>query len=269
MPIGNIAARSPWRIASGAGSILATAGQQDLAARCPRVAALLPQLAEALAAHASTMAGRLFDLTDFSADETALIGEVLGEGEVSGMAALPDGIVAQVQESVLAGLWRVRFQGPGGGCVADYLEVAAVPEAVCRAALLTRTGLEVGVPPEGTMNVLPVLAEIRDHAARHQPGAPPHVINFTLLPMTEADMGFLQASLGEGPVMLFSRGYGACRVVATGLRHVWSVQYFNTAGVVVLDTLEIGDVPEAVLAATEDFRESATRLLEMAEACFA
>jgi hydrogenase-1 operon protein HyaF len=118
------------------------------------------------------------------------------------------------------------------------------------------------------MNVMPLLAEIRHRMARWQPGDDAHVINFSLLPMTPEDMAFLQASLGRGPVAFVSRGYGACRVTATGARHVWSVQYLNAMDAVILDTLEIVDIPAAVLAAAEDFQDSAVRLREIEEAYF-
>ena len=56
--------------------------------------------------------------------ERSLLDDILGEGEVSGIVALPDRRVAQVQESVMAGLWRVRFTDASGARVADYVEVA-------------------------------------------------------------------------------------------------------------------------------------------------
>jgi hydrogenase-1 operon protein HyaF len=247
---------------------LATAASEAMIRSCPRVAAMLPDVAAALAAQTQGAPGVLFDLTDLEPAETALIGEVLGEGEVAATVALPDGIVAQVQESVLAGLWRVRFQGPDGQCAADYLEVGAVPEAARQGARLTAPEIDPGAPPEGAMNVMPLLAEIRHRMARWQPGDDAHVINFSLLPMTPEDMAFLQATLGRGPVAFVSRGYGACRVTATGARHVWSVQYLNAMDTVILDTLEIVDIPAAVLAAAEDFQDSAIRLREIEEAYF-
>jgi hydrogenase-1 operon protein HyaF len=94
------------------------------------------------------------------------------------------------------------------------------------------------------------------------------VINFSLLPMTPEDMAFLQATLGQGPVRLASRGYGQVRAVATAARGVWSVQYANTMDTVALDTLEIGDVPAVVIAADEDFADSSVRLREIDEAYF-
>ena len=255
--------------ATGAPAFLATGAAEALIRACPRVVAMLPEIATALDTQEEAAPGRLFDVTPFSAEETRLLGEVLGEGEVSATAALPGGVVAQVQESVLAGLWRVRFEGPDGQLLADYVEVAAIPQVVRQAAALPAPAIAPGTPPEGAMNVMPLLAEIADRMARWQPGEPAHVLNFSLLPMTPADMAYLQACLGSGPVALAAGGYGSCRVLATGARHVWSVQYSNAGDEVVLDTLEIGDVPTAVLAAGEDFRDSAERLREIAAAYFA
>ena len=76
----------------------------------------------------------------------------------------------------------------------------------------------------------------------------------------------LTTVLGQMPLVIRSGGYGSCRVFATGLRHVWAVQYINSMGNVILDTLEIGGVPVAVLAAREDFEDSAERLGEIMQA---
>ena len=260
---------APAVSATGAPAFLATGAAEALIDACPRIVAMLPEIAAALEEQEPAAPGRLFDVTGFSADETRLLGEVLGAGEVAATAALPGGVVAQVQESVLAGLWRVRFEGPDGQHLADYVEVAAVPEVVRQAAALAAPAIDPGTPPEGAMNVMPLLAEIADRMARWQTGEPSHVVNFSLLPMTPTDMAYLQSRLGSGKVVLAARGYGSCRVQATGARHVWSVQYSNAGDEVVLDTLEIGDVPAAVLAAAEDFRDSAARLREIAAAYFA
>lgn len=40
------------------------------------------------------------------------------------------------------------------------------------------------------MNVLPVLAEIRERALAWRPGIRSQIINFTLLPMSPVDMSF-------------------------------------------------------------------------------
>lgn len=249
-------------------NFLATRSAAELIAHCPTVAELLPQLADALAVQTAQEPNRLFDITDLPADDRELLSQVVGEGEVAGVAVLTDGVVAQVQESVMAGLWRVRFTDASGALVADYLEIGAIPQAVRKAAELAAADISFGAPPQGAMNVMPVLAEIRERMAAHTPGVASHIINFSLLPMSEADMGFLQETLGDGPVRLVSRGYGTCRVLATGARNVWSVQFFNAMDTIILDTLEIGDVPAAACAADEDFRDSAERLREIDEAYF-
>ena len=91
---------------------LATSTAEEMIRRCRQTAALLPQIADALAVQKAGQPGRLFDITDFSDDDRELIGETLGEGEVAGIAALSNGIVAQIQEAVMAGVWRIRFKLP-------------------------------------------------------------------------------------------------------------------------------------------------------------
>lgn len=253
---------------TGTISFLATSSAEELIARCPRVAALLPEMVAALETQEVGQPSRLFDLDGWGADDLELLGQVLGEGEVSATVALPDGVVAQVQESVMAGLWRVRFTDASGARVADYVEVASVPAAVERAAAMTTVLEDLPPPPDGAMNVMSLLTEIRDRALAHRPGDPSHTVTFSLFPMSEADMTHLQDTLGPGPVQMLSRGYGTCRIVATATRNVWSVQFFNAMDTIVLDTLEIGDVPVTARAAVEDFRDSAERLKDIREAYF-
>ena len=271
LPIGfdPLADASNGRTASGAISLLATGKAEDLIRHCPRVHEMLPRIADALDAQTAAEPGKLFDLTEFSGDEKELMAQVLGSGEVAGVVAMPDGVTAQVQESTMAGLWRVRFTNPDGKLFADYLEVSSLPEIARRAALVNTQPLVYGAPPAGAMNVMPLLNEIASRSEAHQPGEPSHTITFTLLPMSPEDMEFLQASLGAGGVRLASKGYGSCRVLSTATKHVWSVQYFNSMDQIILDTLEIGDAPAAACAADEDFGDSAQRLREIEEAYFA
>jgi hydrogenase-1 operon protein HyaF len=225
-------------------------------AQCGAGKALLQDIAEALAGGDPRT---VFDLAGLGKEDLTLIEEVLGVGEVS---IIIDGAERiRIQESVMAGLWRVR----GGS--SDYVEIGDVPGVVRQAALERMSPeLPIGAPPDGIMNVMPVLAEIRERMAADRPGAATHVINFTLFPMNEADMAFLQRSLGLGPIRMLSRGYGTCRITATARFPVWSVQYLNAMDTVILDTLEIGDVPTAACAAREDIEDSAIRLREILEA---
>ncbi len=188
--------------------------------------------------------------------------DVLGQGEVT--VTVTGNRVYRIRETALPGLWRVQVCGEGGEVDAELLEIADVPTVV-RAANASGTYGEVsiGEPPKEAMNVLPVLAELRHRAQGWRPGVKNHVVSFTLLPMNAADMAHLERQLGHGPVLGESKGYGRCRVELTERRNVWSVQHFNSTGALVLDTIEVGDVPVALTAAQEDFEDSAERLAQL------
>jgi len=267
-PIGeeSLNATNSGLTAAGALAKLATLDSAELARNCPNAVELLSRLAAAIASQKSDAPSQLFRLGNLNDLERRLIADVLGEGEVAGVVALPNGSLAQIQESVLAGIWRVRLETDTSD---EYIEVGTVPEIVKRAAAdLTAGDIEIGTPPEGAMNVLPVLAEIRERALAWRAGMRSQIINFTLLPMSPVDMSFLQETIRNGPIQLVSRGYGTCRVLATGIRNVWSVQFFNAMDTIILDTLEVGGVPTVAVAADEDFEDSAERLREIIEAYF-
>ncbi|MGY8663916.1 hydrogenase expression/formation C-terminal domain-containing protein [Bradyrhizobium sp. UFLA05-109] len=252
--------------ATGALAKLASLDSAELARNCPKAVELLSKLVITIASQKVAGPTRLFRLGHLDDLERKLIADVLGEGEVSGLIALPNGSLAQIQESVLAGIWRVRL---GTDEASEYLEVGAIPEIVKRAAAdFTTVDFEIGQVPVGAMNVLPVLAEIRERALAWRPGLRSQIINFTLLPMNPVDMTFLQETIRNGASQLVSRSYGTCRVFATGIRNVWSVQFFNAMDSIILDTLEIGGVPKVAIAADEDFEDSAERLQEIIEAYF-
>lgn len=249
--------------AARTGNPLDTHSQSEMQDAQP-VLRFAAKVADALQSHGPDKPHPVFELNDLSDPERKLLAEILGEGEVHAMVS--GETPAQIAESVMAGLWLVRETDADGAVVREYLEVGDVPGLVRQAAVATGTEFDPGQPPEGAMNVMPVLAEIAERASAYMSGQRNHVISFTLLPMTEADQTHLQTALGPGPVHMVSRGYGRCRVLATGVRHVWAVQYFSANDEVILDTVEIGDVPKAACAEQEDFEDSAERLQEILEA---
>ena len=202
-----------------------------------------------------------FDLAWLDGAQRAALDAVLGDGEVTGTTQL-DGVRWTVREVMTVGLWRIS--GDDG---AEHLEVASVPWPVVDAARsLGRAPIDLPPqPPAGAMNAPSVLAEISDRAAAFEPSGPTEVVNFTLLPMSEMDESLLTGVLGRAELSLESGGFGICRVLATRWRHVWAVQYLNAMGHTILDTVEVGDVPEAVRAAPEDFSDSARRLGQLIE----
>lgn len=201
--------------------------------------------------------------------DRALINSVLGEGEVSArvLPRAPAGDELRVQESVFAGVWRV-VHTRGDQVVSDQLEMGFVPEALQQAAAQDRW-LEAprwnGPLPPNVQNAPLLLAEIEDQWQRWRQGLSPHVINLTLLPMSQEDIGFMDHHLGTGRVVILSRGYGNCRITNTCTPHTWRVVYYNSEDAVILNTVEVGALPAVAQAAREDLEDSLERLREVLE----
>ncbi|MBV8047920.1 MAG: hypothetical protein JO171_12235 [Paludibacterium sp.] len=203
------------------------------------------------------------DLGALDAANRQLINQLLGEGEVSARVARRDGLRLDIQESVFAGVWRVLTYDADERLVADRIEACPIPadvwreaRAFGRPALALPDAADLG----GLMNAAPLATEIADAMQHAKDEA--HVINLTLLPLSPADLAWLDALLGPGNSGVFSRGYGKCRVMATTLANVWRVQYFNGMNGILLDTVEITRIPEVALAAGDDLADTLTRLHE-------
>jgi hydrogenase-1 operon protein HyaF len=190
--------------------------------------------------------------------------QLLGEGEVS--IQVGGARPLRIQESVFTGVWRCCEIGADGRLQHDWLEAAALPQAALEAA---RAAAADGLPPTafpaGTMNSPALLAEITSQRRGRAAGQRAHVINLTLFPLTPDDHAVLQAALPVGPVAMISRGFGNCRVTSTLTRDVWRVQYFNSMNTLILDTIEVVDVPEVALASPEDLDDSRLRLAELVQ----
>ena len=91
------------------------------------------------------------------------------------------------------------------------------------------------------------------------------MINLTLFPLTPDDHAVLEQALPVGCVAMISRGFGNCHITSTALRDVWRVQYFNSMKTLILNTIEIVDVPAVALAAAEDLADSRERLAELVD----
>lgn len=224
---------------------------------------LLDQVAAGLAAYTVGDKPVAYDVSSLDEANRELLDQILGEGEVSMIA----GETAQSQESVLAGVWRVRVTDEAGTLVSDSIEVGPFPQTILSMAFRTaRDRLPVGAPiVEGVANAPPLVTEMNaELAEREEINKPdPHVINLSLLPLSEEDVSWLGAHLGYGVVTVLSRGYGNCRIQSTGVRNVWAVQFFNSQDTLILNTIELTDVPLMACAAQEDIDDSAGRLVEI------
>jgi hydrogenase-1 operon protein HyaF len=206
------------------------------------------------------------DLSQLDAANLQLVNQVLGEGEVSARA---EGVYSiRIQESIFAGVWRVIIND-GTRLISDRIDIGPVPQILLSAALNGATieaGAPVAIPadlPAGIMNAPSVMAELNEQLATWQRGKPAHVINLTLLPLSPEDVAFMEQALAGGSVLILSRGYGNCRILSTLVPNCWRVVYYNSADTLLLNTVEVTDIPEVACAAQEDLMDSCERLSEV------
>jgi len=236
--------------------------EPEVAAAHTAALAKLDAALEALRTAPSPGTSITIDLADLDAENRAFVDQMLGEGEVSIVA----GAQVQAQESVLAGVWRIHVVGSDGALVCDAIEIGEFPLSVLAAAQ------DAGIPAlraldavaeDDLMNAPSIAAELADKLATYAPGTPPHAINLSLLPVSDGDLAYLDARLGDGSVTILSRGYGNCRISSTGVRNAWWVRYFNSREILILNTIEVCRVPQVACAAREDLEDSADRLAEI------
>jgi len=237
------------------------AAAEELAA----AADVVEQLLEAMRGHRPGDPGApRFSLKAMAPGALRTLNESLGHGEVSAVVASGNDGVWRIQETAFAGVWRSQREDARGGIVEDVLEADDMPLPVKQAAArVAGTRLDGAMLPAGVMNAPSIVEELRHHAKQFRPGRPAHVVNLSLLPLVPADHEGLDHVLGEGPVAILSRGFGNCRINATNARGIWRVRYFNTMNTVILDTIEVVDLPEAARAAGDDYDDSLVRLVEL------
>ncbi|MFW2455080.1 hydrogenase expression/formation protein, partial [Methyloversatilis discipulorum] len=146
------------------------------------------------------------------------------------------------------------------------IEVGAIPQVLRTSAaddLWFTVPRWQGALPPNVQNAPALLAEIEDQWRGWKPGKPAHVVNLTLLPMSNEDIGFMDHHLGTGRVLILSRGYGNCRITNTRVPNTWRVVYYNSQDVVILNTVEVTALPEVAMAAKEDLEDSFERLTEV------
>ncbi|MCK6424127.1 MAG: hydrogenase expression/formation protein [Burkholderiaceae bacterium] len=211
-------------------------------------------------------------LEGLSAADLTLLAQLLGEGEVSAQVLAEPGAPGRrdlrarvrVQESVFAGVWRVVEQLDDGS-TRDQIEVGPAP-AVLRLAA-REDAAPAAAPlqplPPGVLNAPAVLAELAEHRRHWRSGRRAEVVNLSLLPVSPEDIAYIDHQLGTGRVVILSRGYGNCRITDTRVDHTWRVVYYNSQDAVILNSVEVVDLPEVACAAAEDLADSAERLAEV------
>lgn len=216
-------------------------------------------LRQSLATYGSEEEPLLANLSGLDAENRELVNQILGEGEVS--INYNGAFRARSQEAVLAGVWRTLYVDQADKVCHDILEVADVPNTV---RILDGRDRPINVDnkkvPAEFNNALAILVELQAKYSAFVTDGAPHTINLTLLPLSEEELAFIDERLGRGPIDTLSRSYGKCQVSSTLTPNIWWVRFFNSMGTLILNTIEITDVPEAICAAAEDLADSAKRL---------
>ena len=202
---------------------------------------------------------KVVELDDLPEGDLGLVNQILGEGEVS----IVCGDKIQAQESVLAGVWRVLHFDDSGKRCRDTVEIGCYPDAINTEVF---ANAQQKVPklddtlPMNVFNAPSLFAELEENQSKYKLGDMVHAINLSLLPHTEEDLAYLNNKLGVGNTVILSRGYGNCRVSSTNTKNIWWVQYYNSQDALILNQLEVINVPEVVGAAPEDIDDSTERL---------
>ncbi|MFV0431252.1 MAG: hydrogenase expression/formation C-terminal domain-containing protein [Alphaproteobacteria bacterium] len=200
-----------------------------------------------------------FDLEFLSEPQKQGLYNLLGEGEVE--VYQKDGEELKAYETRFVGLWVVKDnQG-------DSLEVADFPQKI-KQYIQEHTRDELNfskVMPADCMNIQGIFAEIEQKYKERLQEEGNYIINFSLFPMNTKDAQFLAQNLGHIGLKIISKGYSEAIIRPTFITDIYSLQYQNNMGKIILDTIEIGHLPDAVLATREDFRASSQRLLNIIE----
>ncbi|WP_298608272.1 hydrogenase expression/formation protein [uncultured Thiothrix sp.] len=226
---------------------------------------LLAQMQQGIEQYQAHSPALKYDLMPLDAANLDLVNQVLNEGEVSVVySGVP---TVQIQESVLTGVWRVQTFDAHQQLIADCIEVAEIPSIVRERGFANVQALDTNLNnlPFGVLNAPALMTEVAEKSASWETGALPHVINLSLLPLSPEDLAFLGERLGVGEVTILSRGYGNCRIGSTRIPNVWWVKYYNSEDALILNSIEIVDVPAVACAAPEDLADSAERLAEILE----
>ena len=106
--------------------------------------------------------------------------------------------------------------------------------------------------PGLTGNAPPLLREVVELVSRLLESGEPSAIDLSALPLTPADLEWLQEKLGEGEISVTLQANGASTLNETACPGVWWVTHHNEHGAVTSQFIEVAFVPELVKAHPRD-----------------
>lgn len=105
-----------------------------------------------------------------------------------------------------------------------------------------------------TLNVLPLLHEIRHALERLLQAGEPTTIDLGSIPLAPGEFDKLDGALGTGEVRVVLDAMGPSQVYETRFSGVWRITHFNAASEVVGRFVEVTRIPEILLAQEADVR---------------
>jgi len=107
-------------------------------------------------------------------------------------------------------------------------------------------------PPSGepglTGNAPPLLRELSELVKRLLASGETSAIDLSALPLTPADLGWLQDKLGAGEISVTLQANGESTLNETACPGIWWVTHHNEQGAVTSQFIEVAFVPELVKA---------------------
>ena len=103
-------------------------------------------------------------------------------------------------------------------------------------------------------NAQPLLREISELLNRLLETGEPGIIDLSALPLTPADLGWLQEKLGKGEIAVTLQASGESTLNEMACSGVWWVVHRNIQGAVTSQFIEVAWVPELVKAHPQDVK---------------
>ncbi len=105
-----------------------------------------------------------------------------------------------------------------------------------------------------TLNVLPLLHEVRHALERLLASGEPTTIDLGSIPLAPGEFDRIDGALGTGEVKVMLDAMGPSQVYETQFSGVWRITHFNAANEVVGRYVEVTRIPEILLAQEADVR---------------
>jgi hydrogenase-1 operon protein HyaF len=141
-------------------------------------------------------------------------------------------------------------------------------DAALRAIGVKVEGLPAGDVDVHTLNVLPLLHEVRHALARLLAGGEATTIDLGSLPLAPGELEKIDALLGTGEVRVMLDSLGPSQICETRFNGVWRITHRNAADEVVGRYIEVATIPAVLPAQAPDMQRSLEELTEKLRGSF-